>query len=258
MASPFPGMDPYLEDPAFWGDFHATFIGCWREAIGAALPDNYDARLDETINLVEMSPEDIKTIYPDIAVDRERRRSKRGSSKSTGTLLLEPVRIPNEFVEQVRRRWIEIRHRPENKLVAILEMLSPFNKRGEGFDEYRAKRKTILRQRVHLVELDLLIGGKRVQLVKPLPKADYYALISRADNRPNCEVYHWDLRDTLPTIPIPLRAPDPDILIDFAGVFRETYQRGRYARVLHYSKPPDAPLKRKDSQWASGLASKMA
>jgi hypothetical protein len=26
MASPFPGMDPYLEDRAHWPDFHATFI----------------------------------------------------------------------------------------------------------------------------------------------------------------------------------------------------------------------------------------
>ncbi|MBW3540169.1 MAG: DUF4058 family protein [Planctomycetes bacterium] len=26
MSSPFPGMDPYLEDPAFWPDFHSTFI----------------------------------------------------------------------------------------------------------------------------------------------------------------------------------------------------------------------------------------
>src|SRR5437899_7504019 len=114
MASPFPGMDPYLEDPAFWRDFHATFIGCWREAVAAALPDNYDARLDETVNLVQMSPEVIKLIYPD----------------------LEPVHIPHEFLEEVRQTRIEILHRPERTLVAVLEMLSPFNKSGEGFEQY--------------------------------------------------------------------------------------------------------------------------
>jgi hypothetical protein len=42
-------MDPYLEDPAFWPDFHFTFIGCWREAIAEVLPEAYEARLDETI-----------------------------------------------------------------------------------------------------------------------------------------------------------------------------------------------------------------
>ena len=37
MSSPFPGMDPYLENPAFWPDFHFTFINYWREAIADAL-----------------------------------------------------------------------------------------------------------------------------------------------------------------------------------------------------------------------------
>src|SRR5205823_1055982 len=103
MSKRFPGMDPYLEDPAFWADFHATFIFCWREAVAAALPDNYDARLDETVNLVQMSPEVIKLIYPDVAVSREPHRTKRGHAKSSGTLLLEPVRIPHEFLEEVRQ-----------------------------------------------------------------------------------------------------------------------------------------------------------
>ena len=40
MKSPFPGMDPYLEAPGFWGDFHHTFISSWREAIADALPES--------------------------------------------------------------------------------------------------------------------------------------------------------------------------------------------------------------------------
>jgi Protein of unknown function (DUF4058) len=220
------------------------------------LPDNYDARLDVTVNLVQMSPEVIKLIYPDIAVSREPRRTKRVHSRSSDTLLLEPVRIPHEFLDEVRQTRIEILHRPERTLVAVLEMLSPYNKSSEGFEQYRAKRKTILLQELHLVELDLLVGGKRLPLSKPLPSADYYALISRAEDRPNCEVYHWALRDPLPTIPIPLRAPDADIPIDLGKVFRDTYKRGRYARVLFYTQPPAARLSRKDAHWATGVASK--
>ena len=68
MASPFPGMDPYLEGPAFWRDFHATFIPCLREAIADHLPDSYDARLDETVFLVDISAEEIDDVYPDVAV----------------------------------------------------------------------------------------------------------------------------------------------------------------------------------------------
>jgi hypothetical protein len=26
MPSPFPGMDPYLEDPGGWCDFHGEFV----------------------------------------------------------------------------------------------------------------------------------------------------------------------------------------------------------------------------------------
>ena len=37
-ANPFPGMNPFLEDPVFWSDFHATFIVCWRDEIRAVLP----------------------------------------------------------------------------------------------------------------------------------------------------------------------------------------------------------------------------
>ena len=83
------------------------------------------------------------------------------------------------------------------------------------------------------LRLIYLVGGKRLLLSKPLPSADYYALVSRAEKRPNCEVYHWKF------CAIPCRrsrfrcaAPDADIRIDLGKVFRETFERGRYARSL--------------------------
>ncbi len=86
MASPFPGMDPFLEDPAFWCDFYPAFIGCWREAIADRLPSNYEARLDESVNLVTMSQDTIKLLYPDLAITRKskgsRSKSKVGDTKS--------------------------------------------------------------------------------------------------------------------------------------------------------------------------------
>jgi hypothetical protein len=255
MPSPFPGMDPYLEDPAFWADFHHTFIGCWREAIAKALPAHYDARLNETVNLVQMSPEVIRVIYPDVAVSRER-RSRRIQAKGAGTLLLEPVSIPHEFLDEVRQGRIEILHRPDRRLVAVLEMLSPFNKAGDGLDQYRNKRKAILQQKVHLVELDLLVGGRRLPHAEPLPSGDYYWLVSRVEDRPNVQVYWWTVRDPLPTLPIPLRSPDPDIHVDLAKVFRAAYKRGRYAGALAYGSAPTAPLKPEDKRWALRMAGK--
>ena len=255
MTSPFPGMDPYLEDPAFWPDFHSTLLNCWREAIADELPDAYDAQLDESVNLIQMSPEIIKLIYPDVAVTKEKRQSRR-RSKNGGTLTLEPVTIPNEFLEEVRQTRIEVLHRPDRKLVAVLEMLSPFNKAGDGFDQYKAKRTTILGQNVHLVELDLLIGGDRPTLRYPVPDDDYFVFLSRANRRPDCDVFHWSVRQPLPTIPIPLKTPDADIHVALAKVFATAYQRGRYGRKLFYGKPPRAPLSPADATWAKRISTR--
>jgi Protein of unknown function (DUF4058) len=248
MTSPFPGMDPYLEDPAFWPDFHHRFLDDWCDALAGQLPDNYEARLDESVNLVQMSPEVIKLIYPDIAVTKAPRHS-RSKPKAGGTLLLDPVTIPHEFLEEKPQARIEVLHRPDRRVIAILEMLSPFNKTGSGYDQYKAKRNTTLGQDVHLVELDLLVGGDRPSLRYELPAGDYFVYISRADRRFDCEVYAWTVRDKLPTIPVPLKSPDADIHIDLGKVFRTTYKRGRYARSLSYGKPPVMHLSAADAAW---------
>ena len=71
MQSPFPGMDPYLEHPAHWTDFHARFINYWSEALTAALPPHYRARIGERVYLVEGPPVSRKLVYPDVALERE-------------------------------------------------------------------------------------------------------------------------------------------------------------------------------------------
>ena len=94
-------------------------------------------------------------------------------------------------MEEVRDVWIEIRRRPDRRLVTAIETLSPTNKVGEGYWEYRAKRRNLIRQKVHLVELDMLVGGRRLEMDQELPPADFYAFVSRADFRPKSEVYTW-------------------------------------------------------------------
>ena len=175
-----------------------------------------------------------------------------------GLLTLEPhvINLPTEDMEEVRDVWIEIRRRPDRNLVTAIEILSPTNKVGEGFWEYRAKRWKLIRQKVHLVELDLLVGGRRLEMDQELPPADFYAFISRAERRPQSEVYAWSVRQPLPKIPIPLLAPDPDVILDLPGLFAFGYERGRYARTLDYSAPLDLPLAPADRVWAEELARK--
>ena len=58
----------------------------------------------------------------------------------------------------------------------------------------------------------------------------------------------------MPTIPIPLRAPDPDLPLDLADLFATAYERGRYARLIDYGVPLLLPLAPADRSWAEGLA----
>src|SRR4051812_21626969 len=47
MPSPFPGMDPYLEDPDFWPDFHLTYLVTMRAELNRTLPERYNALIYE-------------------------------------------------------------------------------------------------------------------------------------------------------------------------------------------------------------------
>jgi hypothetical protein len=251
MSSPFPGMDPFLEGPG-WLDFHSTFINYWREAIADGLPDDYDASLGERVYLVEVDPDTRKLVYPDVAVSHAEPATQARSSAGLATL--EPVTIPLEIIEGPRETYIEILHRPDGSLVAILKLLSPANKQLPGRTEYLSKRNAILRQNIHLVELEILLGGERLPMTKPLPPADYYYLLARAEMRPDCEVFRWKLRDGLPRLPIPLRAPHADIVVDLGQVFTTAYDRGRFSRRLAYRQPCPAPLKKNQGRWVERVS----
>src|SRR5438552_11758420 len=171
MKSPFPGMDPYLEHPAYWSDFHSRFINAWCEAIADALPPQYEATLGERVYLVEHDPEARKLGFPDVAVTHDERlaASSESAASAAATATLEPVTIPLTILEGPRETYIEILHQPDRSLICVLELLSPANKEQPGRAEYLAKRSALLHQKVHLVELDLLLGGQRLPLERPLP-----------------------------------------------------------------------------------------
>src|SRR5438105_8209664 len=71
MSSPFPGMDPYLEAPDIWPDFHDAFAGEIRGALNQSLPLPYYARLEmrPEIGIVEDEGYE-RRIVPDVAVVR--------------------------------------------------------------------------------------------------------------------------------------------------------------------------------------------
>src|SRR5262249_31971964 len=136
------------------------------------------------------------------------------------------------------------------------ELLSPSNKEEPGRRSYLDKRNALLREHVHLVELDLLLGGRRLPLSGDYPTGNYFALVSHADRQPNFHVYAWAIPHRLPTIPIPLQDPDPDVWVDLAGVYALTFQRGRYGRSIDYTLAPELSLSPTELQWVRQEASK--
>jgi hypothetical protein len=254
MQSPFPGMDPYLENPAYWEDFHRSFITYLRDALLERLPPNYDARIDQRIRLMDASEETRGVRLPDLAVTHHPAAEPMSGKSSSSSAVLEPVVLAMPAVTEDRDVWIDVFHLPERSLVTVIEVLSPTNKSGEGALDYRNKRIDLYSRHVSLVEIDLLLNGERLTFRKPLPRGDYYAVVARDEKRPNADVYAWTLRDVLPEIPIPLKSPDPDVRLSLSEVFATAYERGQYGRRLRYQSAPPVPLSERDNSWAAALA----
>lgn len=167
MPSPFPGMDPYLEQSASWEDFHTEFITGLRKALSERLPGNYDARIEARVVILDSFDQPSQWFESDVAVAQESENATLPPSRPAVSGLLEPVTVPLIIPQRERQRYIEIYDYPEQMLVTVIEVLSPTNKLSGGRDEYLAKRDALLNQEVHLVELDLLVGGQRLPAAEP-------------------------------------------------------------------------------------------
>ena len=247
MPSPFPGMNPYLEQEDVWHDFHERFMPFVAERISAQVDPRYIVKIDEHIFIHEFSDEQRRFLgRADISVGRG--LSNAGHRSAAGVLNA-PAEgyLPDVDIE--RLAFLEIRDRRNRQLVTLIELLSPANKRpGGDRDQYLAKRQEVLASSAHLVEIDLLRGGQRPPL-EELPSCDYCVLVSRCEKRPRVGLWPLRLRDRLPVIPIPLREPDPDAQLDIQEVLHDIYDRAHYETYL-YDGSPVPPLSPEDETWA--------
>jgi hypothetical protein len=244
-------MDPYLESPKHWSDFHAHFVTMLANAVNDLLPDNYIARMNEHVMKIAptlWSEPDESVFVPDVTVVSNRTPAYGGPSAALmpapeladiarRSITLENVRWMDDHVET----YIEVQRLPEQQVVTVVELLSPTNKYGEGRGIYMKKRREFLAQPVNVVELDLLRAGGRLEFGKPLPAAHYHAFISRAEDRPKTQIFSWFVHERLPVIPIPLGSPDPAILLDLSQPFSMAYDNGRYRKIVNYKEPPPPP-----------------
>ena len=264
MPSPFPGMDPFIEGQ-LWDDFHHAFIEGIREALMPKVRPKYLVMVERRVYLErtvsDHQPLSTTPIRPDVTIAKERESvgvavavAEKVGVEVTAKTFVVPLPIP----ERVEEPFITIRDRESREVVTVIEVLSPANKRAnsDGRREYLQKREAILMSGVHLVELDLLRGGERMPTREPLPAADYYALIAHAQRRPHALGFAWTLRDSLPTIPIPLKEGDPEVALDLQGVFATVYDRAGYDYMLDYGREVEPPLSEEEKAWVKQVLEK--
>ena len=262
MPSPFPGMDPFLEHPAFFPGLHDGIIAYIREFLQPRLPPPYYAEIADRV-WVETSH---RPVGPDVNVLRAEEPTGESAANggvatatATGTMPV-VVTVPHE---ERRETVVEIYARQDQeRLVTSIEVLSITNKTpGEqGREMYLRKQREVLNGRVHLVEIDLLRSGQHTTAVPPalaLPKTgpfDYHVCIHHFDNLEDFFVYPILLPQRLPEIAVPLLPGDPPVTLDLQAVLDRSYDTGPYLRRVRYAEmTPVPPLKPEHAEWATRL-----
>jgi hypothetical protein len=249
MPSPFPGMDPYLEG-SFWTSVHFSLSAEIVRQLAAKLPSNYLVLPAE--RYVMEIPEGITitqaNIYPDVSVAE----AESVTSGSSDTVIAPaPLRLATVIPSSIPHVTIEIRDIANRQLVTAIEVLSLTNKRGDGQEEYLTNRQRILLSRAHLLEIDLLRQGQRVPMQQPLPSTPYFVFLSRVETRPITEVWPIALSQSLPIVPVPLLADDPDIPLDLQLTFTTVYDLLRYEQAVDYTRPLEVPLQGEAATWTN-------
>jgi hypothetical protein len=255
MHSPFPGMDPYLEQ--HWGDVHHRLVQYASDRLQEFLPAGLRARVEERV-VVDLPSHDEHAYYPDVRVV-ERPNLAHGGATAVAApdgIMAEPLEVP--FLEAETQGYIEIlQTRPERRVITVIEVVSPSNKyAGRGRDLYEHKQRALEAAGISMVEIDLLRAGPHV-LQLPLAQypADYrtpYKVCVHRAGKAKIEIYRVPLREPLPAIRIPLRAADADVRLNLQALIAQVYRNGRYDDI-DYSVSPVPPLGDDDAAWADQL-----
>ncbi|HSF33268.1 MAG TPA: DUF4058 family protein [Candidatus Tectomicrobia bacterium] len=243
MASPFPGMDPFIESRRIWPDFHLDLAAEIRAYLNARIQPGYYATAVTyvTYDVIEVAQSKPYAVSPDVSVWRTEPRSATPGAVAVTDPPLAQSAVPLEV--PVRLAGVEVCVAGADTLVTAIEILSPINKRpGRERQRYLRKRRELLRAEVHVMEIDLLRGGERSPLETVLPLAPYYVTLARSDNRPYVDVWPIQLTNRLPVLPVPLSTPDPDVPLDLGAVVQAVYERGGYATRIVYRQPVPPPL----------------
>ena len=245
MQNPFPGMNPYLELPELWHQVHNRLIVAIADTITPEIVPKYRVSIEER---VYTSVDDSLLVgIADVAVSR-------GGFSNTGTRLTaarvaEPIKVKVPIPEEVTERFLAVRATKTGEVISVIEVISPKNKRSKaGRDAYESKRQKILASTTSLVEIDLLRGGQPMAILGDSGKG-YRILISRGYNRPDADLYRFNLKESIPVFPVPLRQGDSEAVVDLQRLLNEIYERARFDLAIDYSQAVKPSLSPEERVW---------
>ncbi|HEY1860875.1 MAG TPA: DUF4058 family protein [Gemmataceae bacterium] len=220
MPSPFPGMDPYLEDRQLWPVFQQSLVRCLDKMLQPGLMDRYRQRVNQRHYATEQA------------------------------LFTSIIR------EEHQEEFIEIRQRGDGRVVTLIEVVSPANKTtAAGRRAYLDKRKAGRSAGANLVEIDLVLQGQPMLEYSRdgLPEWDYAVSVTRSTQPERYEIYTATLQKRLPKFRLPLAADDRDQFIDLHQAFTKCYDQGDFAAKVNYAAAPSVSLEEEDRQWLEEL-----
>jgi hypothetical protein len=247
-------MDPYLERPDIWPDFHDSLIAAIRAALQPLLRPRYVALTQDRLFVVESD----RPIRPDLSVVRTSSPDRPGGA--TGAVLeADAPAVFELWREEMRQPLIHILEPAAgNRVVTAIEVLSPDNKApGEGRSQYLRKREELWSGGTNLVEIDLLRAGEptvRLSAEKRQQLLPWHYLVTVTRRWPSRqEVYAVLLQARLPRVGIPLAEDDRDVVLDLQPVFTRCWDEGPYPELLRYQGPPPGRLSPEEVAWCENV-----
>jgi hypothetical protein len=250
VPPPFPGMDPYLEHPAFWPGVHNGLIAALQLSLAPQLRPRYYVAIEERLYITEPDQR-VFVGRPDLAViGQPAAEIALKPTPSASSVLTVQVPVPDE----VRETYLEVRETRADHVLTVLEILSPTNKRpGRGRRLYEDKRMEVLASRTHLVEIDFIRAGEPMPIIGNGRASAYRILVSRGDCRPNATLYAFAVRQPIPPFSLPLKPTDREPNVFLGQILHDLYDRASYDLRLDYKGDPDPPLPPVEAAWADEL-----
>ncbi len=242
-------MDPYIEDPDTWEDFHQNIATEIQHQLAPRLRPRYIAALVPRVDYEEVNISSVTPYWskPDVSVVRV---DDRLMSRELVAEVIAPAPLVIEEYDNAEYN-VEIREVKTGTLVTAIEILSPANKRPghPAYNTYQRKRHDLPRAGVHLLEIDLLRSG--VRAVPLAPHEDKHYVISlRRSGTSGSAVWPVRVQDALPVVPVPLLSPDPDVPLNLNRAIQAIYDNASYDLRIDYTQPPPKPsLPPDDQQW---------